>query len=269
MASKKKDVKPIPVAVAVILILLAFAAMSFFAAYLFSSGDGGNTDPSVDHSFTEESSDAPAPVVGEEKDYFADADVGDIVRFGRYDQDGDSSNLEAVEWQVLKKEEGRVLVMARYALDAKVYNNDRAEISWSESSLKKWLEESFYVSAFNDEEKTHILSADNGESSDKVFILSKSEAEEYFEYASWRATVPTDTAKNGGVRVQKNACWWWLRNDERSDSAPYVNFDGNIISEFAVDYDKVAVRPVMWVAVESGDTSDPENSDSAESNISE
>ncbi len=269
MASKKKDVKPIPVAVAVILIALAFAAMAVFMVYLFSSGGGGKTDNSVDHSFTEESSEAPAPVVGEEKDYFADASVGDIVRFGRYDQDGDSSDVEAIEWQVLKKEDGRVLVMARYALDAKTYNNDRAEVSWSESSLRKWLDESFYALAFNDEEKTHILSTDNGEAPDKVFILSKSEAEECFEYASWRVTIPTDTAKNGGARVQKNACWWWLRKDEKSDKTHYVNFDGNIVSEFAVDYDKVAVRPVMWVAVESEDTSASESSGSSESNISE
>jgi hypothetical protein len=269
MASKKKDVKPIPVAVGVILVVLAFAAMAVFVSYLFSSGNGSQTDNSVEHSFTEESSDAPAPLVGDEKDYFADADVGDTVRFGRYDQDGDASNTESIEWQVLKKEEGRVLVMSRYALDTRVYNDERVEASWADSSLKKWLDESFYSAAFNDDEKTHILAVDNEGSSDKVFILSKSEAEELFEYASWRATLPTDTAKKGGARVQKNACWWWLRKNDASDSAPYVNFDGNIVSEFAVDYGKVAVRPVMWVSVETDETSASESSDSAQSDASE
>ncbi len=254
MASKNKDVKPLPVALAIVMIVLAFAAMITFVVYLFSSGNGGHTDQSVNNqSFTEES-DAPAPILGEEKDYFDDANVGDIVKFGRVDQDGKTADAEAIEWQVLKKEDGKVLVMSRYALDTVAYNKDRVDVSWEVSSLRKWLE-GFYASAFDDEEKTHILDTENGSAVDKLFLLSKTEADGLFEYASWRAAIPTDTAKNNGARVEDNACWWWLRNDENSDFAPYVNFDGNIVSEFAVDYDKVAVRPVMWVSVASEDTS--------------
>lgn len=267
MAAKKKEVKPLPVPVAVLLIVLAFAVMGGFVAYLLLPNRTGDDNVSVEHSFTEESSDAPAPVVGEEKDYFHDANVGDTVRFGRYDQDGDPSNVESIEWQVLKKENGRTLVISRYALDAMAYNSERTDVAWADSSLRKWLAESFYSEAFTDEEREFIAETENGENvTDKLFVLSVSEADECFEHASWRANLPTDTAKANGARVEdRNTCWWWLRNDNSSDYAPYVNFDGNIVSEFAVDYAKVAVRPAMWVITEQDDSSDV----ASESDLSE
>lgn len=258
MAAKKKEVKPLPVPVAVLLVVLAFAVMGGFVAYLLLPNRTGDDNVSVEHSFAEESSDAPAPVVGEEKDYFHNANVGDTVRFGRYDQDGDPSNVESIEWQVLKKEDGRALVISRYALDTMAYNTERTDVAWSDSALRKWLADSFYSEAFTDEEREFIAETQTGENAtDKMFVLSADEADEYFEHASWRASLPTDTAKSKGARVEENnTCWWWLRNDESSDYAPYVNFDGNIVSEFAVDYAKVAVRPAMWVIIDNDDSSD-------------
>ncbi len=49
--------------------------------------------------------------------------VGDIVNFGHYEQDGNTANgKEEIEWEVLKVESDRMLVISKYALDCKKYN---------------------------------------------------------------------------------------------------------------------------------------------------
>ena len=45
------------------------------------------------------------------------------VTFGHYEQDNDLTNgKEPIEWRVLKEEGGEVMLITRYALDAKPYN---------------------------------------------------------------------------------------------------------------------------------------------------
>ncbi len=268
--AKSKEVKPLPVAVAVLILLIGVALMATFAVYIFSPAEEvSHVDKVEGQSFTEESKDEPAPIVGEEKEFFEDAEVGDYVKFGHYEQNGnDADGTEPIEWQVLAKEDGRILVISRYCLDAAVYNSERKDVAWQDSSLRTWLNGDFASKAFSEEETEVILDSSLDESiSDKLFILSADEAEEYLSYASWRVAIPTDTARANGVRVQKNACWWWLRDSGGfSASASYVGFDGEIGSGFAVDYDKVAVRPVMWVEAATEDASSAESSDvSAES----
>jgi len=49
--------------------------------------------------------------------------VGDYITFGAYEQDYNTSNgKEAIEWLVLEKKNNRLLVISRYALDCKRYN---------------------------------------------------------------------------------------------------------------------------------------------------
>ena len=53
----------------------------------------------------------------------AQAGVGDSIVFGAYEQDDDESNgKEPIEWLVLEKKNNRLLVISRYALDCKRYN---------------------------------------------------------------------------------------------------------------------------------------------------
>ena len=49
--------------------------------------------------------------------------IGDYVTFGTYEQDNNLKNgAEAIEWQVLDKKDCKVLLLSKYALDAKPYN---------------------------------------------------------------------------------------------------------------------------------------------------
>ncbi|MBP3696995.1 MAG: hypothetical protein J6J45_05560, partial [Clostridia bacterium] len=71
---------------------------------------------------------------------FSDTQVGDYITFGSYEQDNDLSNgKEPIEWLVLDKQDGKVLVISKYALDAKPYNDEYVDVTWETCTLRSWL----------------------------------------------------------------------------------------------------------------------------------
>ena len=63
----------------------------------------------------------------------AEVAVNDHVFFGHYEQDNDLTNgAEAIEWRVLKVENGEALLISQYALDSQPYNEKYAVALWSE-----------------------------------------------------------------------------------------------------------------------------------------
>ena len=125
--------------------------------------------------------------------------VGDIIKFGKYEQDGNTSNgKEDIEWQILSKKDGRVLVISKYVLDCKPYNLESGSITWEDCYLRKWLNQGFYKAAFSDTDKSKILSvtlenknnpcygtAGGNNTTDNVFSLSVEEMEKYFGDYNW------------------------------------------------------------------------------------
>ena len=50
------------------------------------------------------------------RDSYVDVQVGDIIEFGSYEQDNDSSNgSEPIKWRVLEVSDGSALVVSEYA----------------------------------------------------------------------------------------------------------------------------------------------------------
>ena len=149
--------------------------------------------------------------------------VGDIVKLGAYEQDNSTPNgKEIIEWRVLSKEDNRVLLISKYALDCKRYNETLKDITWETCSLRKWLNNDFINSAFGDAEKAIIptvtVSADKHPSDstnhgnatqDKVFLLSITEANKYFSSSTARQCKPTAYAKKNGAYVNSDNgnCW--------------------------------------------------------------
>ena len=83
--------------------------------------------------------------------------IGDYITFGKYEQDNDTSNgKEDIEWLVLDVQGDKAFVISKYALDAKAYNEDETAISWETITLRKWLNNDFYNSAFTSSEKNRI-----------------------------------------------------------------------------------------------------------------
>ena len=201
------------------------------------------------------------------------ANVGDIIVFGAYEQDNDTSNdKEDIEWLVLAKEDNKILVISDKALDCKPYNQSRDYVTWETCSLRKWLNNDFINSAFSDDEKAMIptvtVSADKNPeydtdpgnaTQDQVFLLSIVEARKYFASSEARMCVPTAYAIFNGLytssRYSKDGegtCLWWLRSPGYNQiSAARVNNDGSVDEySYDVDCDNYAVRPAMWITID-------------------
>ena len=117
---------------------------------------------------------------------------GDIVTFGRYEQDNITSNGgEKIEWIVLEVRSDRMLLLSRYALDSERYHYRKADVNWDTCSLREWLNDTFLYDAFSYTERRSILSSGTSYYSDYVFVLSDAEVEEYMPRAKDRICYPT------------------------------------------------------------------------------
>ncbi len=292
MAKKNKEVKPIPIIVGILMILAAFAVMGWILNHVITppAPEASHVDDLGNQTFDveEEESVAPPPPEVEVKEYMADAEVGNAVYYGKYEQDGNVQNgAEPIEWIVLDKDAQGLMLISRYCLDCKPYNETRTDVNWQSSSLRAWLNGEFYSTAFDETEQSNIIETEEEliidppmeerSVKDKVSILSTEKAQNYYEYNAWRVVAPTAFAVKQGVYTEDGNAWWWLREslpqmNEKNSMAEYVYFDGSIISQgFAVDYDRVAVRPVIWVSVnaEREDLSASDGSDLASEEASE
>ena len=195
------------------------------------------------------------------------AEVGDNIFFGTYEQDNDTSNgKEDIEWLVLAKEENKVLIISRYALDCKKYNTSNTGVTWEICSLRKWLNGAFISNAFSSDEQSMIQSttvtADKNPSystspgnntTDKVFLLSITELNKYFSTDTARQCQATAYAKERSLYTESGNgnCWWWLRSPgDYSDTAASVKYDGNVYTYGSiVDCNIIAVRPALWIDI--------------------
>ncbi|MBR4342614.1 MAG: hypothetical protein IKP88_07905 [Lachnospiraceae bacterium] len=154
---------------------------------------------------------------------FSNVKVGDIIKFGSYEQDDDMTNgKEEIEWIVLAKDSKKILVVSKYALDCLPYNKEYREydITWEKSSLREWLNKIFYKTAFTKKERTMInkvklINDDNpyygteggNDTKDKVFLLSLNDVintlygfdSDIHEYDITRRCAATSYAKAQGV----------------------------------------------------------------------
>lgn len=201
---------------------------------------------------------------------YAIAKVGSYVIFGAYEQDANTSNgKEDIEWLVLAKENNRMLVISRYALDSKPYNEKYTDVTWETCTLRTWLNKDFLNAAFSSEEQAMIptvtVSADKNPSystnpgkatQDKVFLLSIVEANKYFKTDSARQCKPTAYADAQGAYTNSSGFgWWWLRSPGCSQYsqglAADVSGNGCVVDiGTGVDFDERVVRPALWIELE-------------------
>jgi len=213
--------------------------------------------------------------ISEKTEFLKSVEVGDTVTFGTYEQDDNISNgKEDIEWLVLAKEENKIFVISDKALDCKLYDTSYTSVTWETCSLRAWLNNDFFNTAFDAAEKKMIMntkvSADKNpeydtdpgnETTDKLFLLSISEVTEYFDDDESRKCVPTAYAKARGAYTSnrnktvsgEETCWWWLRSPgDIQSTVAFINYDGSVYkfgSSAYRNYDD-AVRPAMWITID-------------------
>ena len=96
--------------------------------------------------------------------------IGDIIYFGRYEQDNHLSNgKEEISWVVMAKNDNRILLMSEYVLDMQPYDINGFTEDWERCSLRKWLNNTFIFEAFNDQERK-ILNASRDTERGTIFL---------------------------------------------------------------------------------------------------
>ena len=195
---------------------------------------------------------------------------------------------EPIKWRVLTESGNRAFLMCDIAIDSQKYYHDYNEIrtidgktvypnNYAESEIRKWLNETFYNTAFNDLQKAIIRTTsvdnsarstnpfnnatcwNNGENEyacentlDKVFLLSE------YEVTNPTYGFSSDVHNNSARQLKSSdyaksqGCYndWWLRSSFY-ESYKLVGFviDGGRASNFVVVYYTSGIVPALWIAL--------------------
>ena len=158
---------------------------------------------------------------------------GGIVTLGQFDD-------MPIEWLVLKVQSDEALLITKNNLCKRVFDVNGSSL-WENSSIRDWLNGEFLLQSFAPGIQARMLVGTS--EGDKVFLLSREEAEIFFEDDADRA----------------NGDYWWLRTASKILS----EFRNNPLTVQAVsDAGKIphesvggaasglfGVRPAMWISL--------------------
>ena len=128
---------------------------------------------------------------------------------------------ERIRWRVLQNADGTLRLMADAALDGRMFHEREESAAWEDASLRAWLNDTFYSTAFNERERSAIRQS---AAQDKVSLLSVEDASlraygftEQKGNTRSRRMAASDYAKEMGVWMGGECCFWWLRTPGESD----------------------------------------------------
>lgn len=193
---------------------------------------------------------APAPV------------VGDIITLGNYPQA--TSTPEPIEWVVLDVDtvNRKCLVVAKKVIDYRRFYDYSVSVIWEDSSIRYWLNNDFFNSAFDSNEQSKIIHShienpgnpDSGAGAgnatdDYVFLLSCQEASnaDYFADNAARRALATQYVINAGASTTDGYTSWWLRTSGYYISnVSFVTGSSGSISDTGLSNYR-GVRPAIWL----------------------
>ena len=192
---------------------------------------------------------------------------------------------EPIKWRILKTYDGMAFLLCSMAIDSQEYhitdstesfyhnNGEGYANNYALSYIRKWLNETFYNTSFNDLQKEiiQVTKVDNSilntdgtvnkysciDTDDRVFLLSQEEAKTYVESSSANTNIKcTDYAKSQGcqrrmnVNDRKTCMWWWLRSPYTvsGNGAYYVeNSYGVKYAPSNINNPHYGVVPALWI----------------------
>lgn len=194
-----------------------------------------------------------------------DLNLNYYLGFGKY-WINSSYKKEPIEWIVLTVKDDRVLLLSKYALACKKYNDTYTSVTWENSSLRHWLNTIFINDAFNNEEQEKIIDAvlnnsnnlmfntlGGNDTVDKVFLLSIEDVEEYLKNFSKCSCHPSKYSINNNVWIGENdCCYQWLRGSGDCQESVACIRDGGGVTNYGVDVDTETngVRVALWLKID-------------------
>lgn len=180
---------------------------------------------------------------------------------------------EPIRWKVLQESGRDAFLLCDIALDSQSFDykeNDVFSNNYAESTIRAWLNDTFYNTAFTELQQELILTTtvDNSlestgfeenpyvceDTEDKIFLLSYKEARSYDLDGASRIRKATDYAKSQGCYQETSGsdigdCYWWLRSPHYYSSyfALCVTCDGGFMTRSGVDAPCYGVVPALWI----------------------
>ena len=187
--------------------------------------------------------------------------------------------VEPIRWRILSDYGDRVFLLCDSIIEGEKYDSAYSpNNNYAQSTIRQWLNEVFYQTAFGELQRELILTTyvDNSEYStgydsnayacedteDKIFLLSYAQTTnseygfgEFDPYGEALQRESTDYARADGVSMQTDAknyanSYWWLRSPDHYSyhSARVVSPNGTSAGVFAsVSYSGYGVVPAMWI----------------------
>ena len=185
-------------------------------------------------------------------------------------------SYDPIEWDILSESNGKALIIANLILDSQDYYPSNSTSTFSHnggtgyannyelSNIRKFLNDNFYNTTFNDFQKALIetTTVDNSASSttsssyenacnntsDKMFLLSYKEATTYYSSETARTAKGSDYAKCQGLAVpfSDGNSSWRLRSPYSKYDVYFVRCDGKFIDTSATNTSS-GVRPACWI----------------------
>lgn len=197
---------------------------------------------------------------------FSSLEVGQLVSFGRYEQDNNPNNgAEEIQWRVLEVDEESALLISEIVLAMRPYHTPVQPVNWDMSSLRSWLNKEFYEAAFtaserksivlsrlvNDDTPMNYYTDDGKETEDYVFLLRSEDISEYFPKTADRKTAASEVVnelrKNEPFGTNYYTTWWLRSLGTDTFKATVVEIDGTLKLSTSIDSAYVGVRPVIRV----------------------
>ena len=181
---------------------------------------------------------------------------------------------ERMKWRVLENDGDTLFVVADQGLDCKDFNEEYESVTWEDCTLRNWLNNDFYNTAFNSSEQGVIVeqtvvnennpeygTEGGNDTKDKVSLLSIGEVTnpEYgfcrddAAFSMSRRLKTSDYAFARGAGYIDDKCTWWLRSPGYStNDAAYVDNNGYVSRLGShVDYSSHAVVPALRINLSS------------------
>ena len=191
-------------------------------------------------------------------------------------------HIEPIKWRVLESANNELFLFSDQNLDVFEYHKENEAATWEKSTMRSWLNglndntgsgdssidytgDNFIGTAFSEGEQgaiadTTVVNDDNqgwgadggADTTDKIFLLSSSEADDGSYFYGDESRVATNTAYvAGGGKIGRSnmngvgeAEGWWLRSPARNSSAVCVGPYGNTFS-ISVHNTYYTVRPAF------------------------
>lgn len=128
-----------------------------------------------------------------------------VVEFGKYDSE--IGGVGAIDWIVVDKNDKSYLLVSRYIIDCKNYNDADEKVTWEECTLNKWLNNYFLNGAFSTDEISYMNPVNE-------FAFSGHEKVTLLNVAACRKYFGTEDSDKRNYKLSAEATTWAISNWE-------------------------------------------------------